>query len=95
MPSDQGTIDQMILGSSISSQCKPKVGVLCTVSPSDVQGWTTLSKTVHKTPNLGLSCELIKEPRIIWSFVPCSGAIYIKLLIVVNSILKYFILEQG
>ena len=47
MPSDQGTKDQMIMGSIISSQCKPKLGVLCTDSPSDVQGWTTMSKTVH------------------------------------------------
>ena len=63
MASDQGTKDQMILGFLKSSQCKPKVGVLCTVLLSDVQGWTTLSKTVHKTPTLGLSCELIKKTQ--------------------------------
>ena len=64
----QGTRDQMILGSSISSQDKPKDGVLCTVLDRHVQPWTTLGETVHKTPTLGLYCEVIKQPRNIWSF---------------------------
>ena len=73
MPSDQGTKDQIIMVFLIISQCKPKVGVLCTVSPNDVQGWTTLSKTVHKMPTLGLPCEVINEPShlVFCSLVSC------------------------
>ena len=54
MAHDQGTKDQMILGSLISSQDKPKVAVLCTVLDRVVQPWTSLGKTVHKTPTLDL-----------------------------------------
>ena len=75
MALDQGTKDQMILGSLISSQDKPKVGVLCTVLDRVVQPWTSLGETVHKMPTLGVHCELIKEPRLIWSFVPWSDGI--------------------
>ena len=60
MAPEQGTKDQMILGSLISSQDKPKVGVLCTVLDRVVQPWTSLGETVHKTPTLGLHSELIK-----------------------------------
>ena len=94
MPSDQGTNDHMLLGYLMTSQDKPKIGVLCTVSPSVVQGWTRLSKTVHKTPTLGLSCELIEKLSIIWSLVPWPGVTYLQLLSVVNLNLKHFILRN-
>ena len=65
MAPDEGTKDQMILGSLIGSQDKPKVGVLCTVLDRVVQPWTSQGETVHKMPTLGLHCELIREPIII------------------------------
>ena len=92
MAPDQGTKDQMIQGSLITSHGKPKVGVLCTVLDMVVQPWTSLGETVHKMPTLGLHCELIKEPRIIWSFVPWSDGIYLQLLLVVNQNTKQFFL---
>ena len=92
MAPDQGTKDQMILGSLISSQDKPKVGVLCTVLDRVVQPWTSLGETVHKTPTLGLHCELIKEPRIIWSFVPWSDGISLHTLLMVKQNPKQFFL---
>ena len=49
----------MTLGSLMTSHGKPKVGVLCTVFDRVVQSWTSLGETVHKTPTLGLHCELV------------------------------------
>ena len=70
----------------IISQDKPNIYVLRTVSAIVVHavGITVQSKTVNKTPTLGLSCEAIKEPRIIWSPVSCPDGIYVKLLLVAN-----------
>ena len=54
MPSKQETEDQMVLDSSITSQDKPKVGVLCTVLDSNVMSAVdNTAETVHKTPTLG------------------------------------------
>ena len=81
---EQRTKDQMFLGSFITSQHMPKVGDLCTVLATVVLGGTTLPETVHKTATLGLSCEVITEPRLIWSFVPCSDSKYLQLSLVLN-----------
>ena len=85
---EQGTKDQMILALLISSQEKPKVGVLCTVFDRHVQPWTTLAETVHKTPTLGLYCKVIKQPRNIWSFVPRSDGIFLHTLLMVTLNIK-------
>ena len=55
---EQETKNKMFLGLLVTSHDKPKVGVLCTVFGSVVLPRTTLAKTVHKTPTLGLSCEV-------------------------------------
>ena len=47
MAPDRGTKDQLILGSLISSQDKPKVDILCTVWDRVVQHWTSLGETVR------------------------------------------------
>ena len=83
-PPEQGTKDQIILGFLITSHGTPKVGVLCTVLGNTVQALDNLCKTVHKTPTLEVPCEVIKKPRIIWSFVPCSGGFCLQLLLMVN-----------
>ena len=41
---------------------------------------------------MGLHCELIKEPRFIWSFVPWSDGISIHPLLMVNQNMKQFFL---
>ena len=92
MAPDQGTKDQMTLGSLMTSHGKPKVGVLCTVFDRVVQPWTSLGQTVHKTPTLGLLCELIIEPIIIWYFVPWSDGISLHPLLMVNQNPKQFFL---
>ena len=78
----------MFLGPSITSHGKPKVGVLCTVLTGLSYPRTTLSKQYIKRPTLGLCCEVINEPRNIWSFVPCSGGIALQLLLVEIKIKK-------
>ena len=81
---EQETKDQMILGILFTSHDKPKVGILCTDFDRVVLPRTPLAKTVHKTPTLGLSCEVNNIPRHIWSFVSCSGSLYLKLLLLPN-----------
>ena len=78
---EQETKDQMFLGSLVTLQDKPKVGVLCTVFDRVVLPRTTVDKTVHKTATLGLSCEVTNRPRNIWSFVSCSGSLSLQLLL--------------
>ena len=63
---EQETKDQLFLGSSITSRHMLKVGVLCTALATVVLGRTRLAETVHKTPTLGVCCEVINEPSIIW-----------------------------
>ena len=53
----------MIMGSLISSQDKPKVGVLCTVLDRVVQAWTSLGETVHKTPLRHGDCHNLIRAR--------------------------------
>ena len=82
---EQGTHtkDQIILG-FLTSHGTPKVGVLCTVLGNTVQALDNLCKTVHKTPTFEVACEVIKNPRHILSFVPCSGSPCLQLLLMVN-----------
>ena len=81
---EQGTKDQMFLGSLITSQHKHKVGRFMYCFDRVVQGQDNPVKTVHKTPTLGLPCEVIESPRNIWSFVPGSGCISLQLLLMTN-----------
>ena len=92
MPPEQGTKDQMFLGLLIASQHKPKVGRFMYCFDRVVLGQDNPVKTVHKTPTLGLSCEVIEGLRNIWYFVPCSGCLSLQLLLVTNINMRQFFL---
>ena len=74
----------MILVFLIPSHGTSKVGVLYTVLYWLSKALTALPKTVHKTPTLGVLCEVTKKPRIIWFFVPCSGGLSLQHLFVTH-----------